>query len=390
MLTNQYPSKDGKIPRHTFVKQQVDTLKDYFKKVIVVAPSGYFPKFLVKTGIFPVSYKDAADLKGYKYDNVDVHFPKYFNLPLKFYRERSGNLIFFFVKRYIKKNNIIFDLIHAHFTWFSGYLSKKLSERTKIPYFLTIQENMNWFLEIYYSNNDKYYDIWRNAENLIRVNKRDVPKLRKFNKNSVSVPNGYDPKIFKKLNKDDCREYLGLPKSKKIILHVGSYIQEHKNQLSLIRACKLLKIKVKDFICYLIGEGPDRNLFQNEIKKLSLENYVKLIGRIPHKDVPIWMNASDLFVFPSYVEGNPTVVVEAMACGLPIIGSYGGGMDEVIVETETGFILKNQEDENEIMNKIQKSLTKNWNIQKILDEAKEYSQKNIIKRLIKIYSSKNL
>lgn len=63
-------------------------------------------------------------------------------------------------------------------------------------------------------------------------------------------------------------------------------------------------------------------------------------------------------------------------------------MDEVIVENETGFILENQEDENEIMNKIQKSLTKNWNIQKILDEAKEYSQKNIAKRLIEIYSSK--
>lgn len=388
MLPGYYPSKDGKIPRHTFVKQQVDTLKDYFKKVIVIAPTGYFPKFLAKTGIFPVSYKDAADLKSYKYDNVDVHFPKCFNLPLKFLRERSGDLIFFFVKRYIKKNKITFDLIHAHFTWISGYLSKKLSELTKIPYFLTIQENMDWFLDIYYSNNDKYYDIWRNAETLIRVNKRDVPKLRKFNKNSLSVPNGYDPNIFKKLKKEDCRGHLDLPKSKKILLHVGSYIQNHKNQLSLIRACELLKNKGKDFICYLVGEGPDRILFQNEIKKLNLENYVKLIGRIPNKDVPIWMNASDLFVFPSYAEGNPTVVVEAMACGLPVIGSNGGGMDEVIVENETGFILENQEDENEIMNKIQKSLTKNWNIQKILDEAKEYSQKNIAKHLIEIYSSK--
>ena len=99
MIANHYPSKDGKIPKLTFVKQQVDALKDYFKKIIVIAPSGYFPKFLAKTGIFPVSYKDTANLKGYKYDKVEVHFPKFFNLPLKFYRKRSGNCIFFFIKR---------------------------------------------------------------------------------------------------------------------------------------------------------------------------------------------------------------------------------------------------------------------------------------------------
>ena len=63
-------------------------------------------------------------------------------------------------------------------------------------------------------------------------------------------------------------------------------------------------------------------------------------------------------------------------------------MDEVIVDNETGFILENQEDENEIMNKIQKSLTKNWNIQKILDEAKIYSHENIAERLINIYLNK--
>lgn len=86
----------------------------------------------------------------------------------------------------------------------------RLSKLTKKPYFLTIQENRNWFLNIYCSKRKKYYKIWKNAEILIRVNKRDIPLLKKFNKNTLSIPNGYNARIFKKLNKENCRKKLSI------------------------------------------------------------------------------------------------------------------------------------------------------------------------------------
>ena len=388
VISNGYPSEDG-VPSHVFVKSQVDELKKYFKKIVVISPQPYFPKILNKIEFIPEKYRIRSVFQDYTYDNVQLYFPRFYTLPLQYFRERNQDFALRAVKKCINKNEINFDIIHAHFTTPSGYIARKVSKEEGKAYVLTIQENMNWFMELYNSGEKKHYDVWRDAKTLIRVNKRDVPKLKEYNENTVSIPNGYDSTTFYPKDKSKVRQELSLPqnkKNKKIFLHVGFYKQHHKNQLALIRACKLLKHENIDFKCYLVGGGPDEALFRTKISELELEDEVILVGRVPNQEVSTWMNAADIMVFPSFAEGNPTVVVEALACGLPVIGSKGGGMDEVITE-KSGFIVEDQEDEEEIKNIIKKVLDREYDKTAISDYAEEYSQQNVGSRLLKIYET---
>lgn len=385
IISNGYPSQDGGIPSHIFVKSQVDELKKHFKKIIVISPKPYFPKWLAKTNLFPTLYQDFAQFENYSYDNVEVYFPRFFTLPIKFFRDRNGEAATKTTLKLIKNERLKFDIIHAHFTWFSGYVAKKISKEYNKEYFLTVHENSDWFKLELNSGKEEIYDTWKSAKGLIRVNEQDVPKLKKYNKNTVSIPNGFNEKLFYKRDKSECRKQLGLDQNKKIILHVGFYKQWHKNQLTIIRAAKEFLKKRKDFEVYLIGGGPDEALFKAEVKKLGLEKHVKIIGKKPHKEIPIWMNAADLFVFPSFSESFGVVAIEALACGTPVITTVNGGTEEIINSENYGFVFEEFEDKTKIAELMEKSLIKNWDGNQIVDYSQNYRWEKVKSRLISMY-----
>ena len=93
IVSNGYVSKDG-IPNQTFVKSQVDVLKDYFEKIVVISPMPYFPRILSKIKFIPHFFKSRSFFEDYSYDNVDVYFPKFLTLPIKIYRDKNHQVSF--------------------------------------------------------------------------------------------------------------------------------------------------------------------------------------------------------------------------------------------------------------------------------------------------------
>ncbi len=118
------------------------------------------------------------------------------------------------------------------------------------------------------------------------------------------------------------------------IVAVGR-LQAPKDPLSFVRA--LGRMSGRRFEALVVGDGPDRPVVEAELERLGLEGAVVLTGE--RQDVAEILADSDIFVLASRSEAFPMTVLEAMAAGLPVVGPRVGGLAELVVEGETGFLV---------------------------------------------------
>ena len=376
VISSGFPDESNMHYGGIFVKEQLKYLKDYLKEVVVIAP-------VPQTFGF---YKFDKLCKNYEFDNVEVYFPRFLYAPLSYFRNRQGGNQFKVVDRLIKKEKIDFDLIHAHFTWPSGYVGIKLKEKYNVPFVVTAHgydiydlpfRDEEWRKKIEYVLNSANYVITVSNSNLEYIKKLDVKTPMEV------IPNGFRPDLFYPKNLEECKKILELPSDKKIILTVGNLV-EIKGHKYLIEAMNEVVKHRKDVLCIMIGSGKSKNKLEKQIKKLELEDYVKLVGGKPHDKIPIWMNACDLFVLPSLSEGNPTVMFECFGCGKPFIGTKVGGIAEIITSEDYGFLVEPANPE-ELAERILFALDKRWNYNEIRKYAERFTWENIAKEVAKVY-----
>ena len=130
-----------------------------------------------------------------------------------------------------------------------------------------------------------------------------------------------------------------------LIVGVGRLIAK-KGFANLIRACGLLAERGKPFQCEIVGAGPFENEVRAQIEQLGLQNRVALPGAKPQREIRQRLAAANVFVLPSVVDSEggmdnlPTVIMEAMATGLPVISTDIGGIPEMVIQNETGFLVQ--------------------------------------------------
>jgi len=373
ILALSYANQDDSFFGGNFVKNQVHALKGYFKKIIVIAPVlrsfGYLEKEKLCT--------DYID------DNVEVYFPRCWYIPV-FWRSKIpiGNRQKV-VENTIKHHRIHFDLIHAHFTWPSGYIGVMLKKEHGIPLVTTIHENSRLFDQEVRISNPLINRAWSDADALIRVNRKDIPVLKHYNERVFSIPNGFSSS-FHRIDTMVARERLGLPQEVKILFTLGVLIKR-KGFNFLIDAMEQICRHREDVLCYIGGAGEEKDNLQRQINKLQLGEKVHLLGLVPNDDLPLWMNACDLFVLPSLGEGNPTVMFEALGCGKPFIGTRVGGVPEIITSEVYGLLVE-PADASDLAEKITMALNREWDREKILVYAQQFTWENIAKNIVDVYA----
>lgn len=124
-----------------------------------------------------------------------------------------------------------------------------------------------------------------------------------------------------------------------IVGYIGR-LSEEKGVLNLIDAIILVLKERKDVCVMLCGKGALSDEIKSRIKNEDVEAYVKLRGWVPHDDVPRCLNELRLIILPSVTEGLPNILLEAMACGTPVLASSVGAIPDVVIEGKTGFLLK--------------------------------------------------
>ncbi len=386
IITAWFPSENWDIPSTTFVKDYVDSIKFDFDKISIISPTPYFPKFLSKIDKIPHFFRQQSLFEDYSYDNVEIYFPKYLTVPIKFFREKNGDFAYKVSKKCIEKNNIKFDLIHSHFTWVSWYVWVKL----KNDYNKKLVTTGHWFdvYDLPFKNNfwkEKISYVLDNSDVITTVSKSNESYLKKLTDKDIKViENWYDNNIFYKQDID--RKDLNINHDKKIILTVWRLVKI-KNQKSLIYACKELIKKREDYIFYIIWDWELKNELQQEIDDNNLQDYIKLLWAKPHDNIPKYMNMADLFLLPSYSESFWVVNIEALACWTPVISTVNGWSEEIIIDDDYWYLLEGPDDYIWLLKLIDKWLDKNWDEEKIINYAKyNYSYDRIWKKYLEIYN----
>lgn len=163
---------------------------------------------------------------------------------------------------------------------------------------------------------------------------------------------------------------------KEVIGYVGSF-SKSKGILNLLESIQLIVNRLKDkapkFI--LIGDGPLLKNSPKKRRKYSLSKNVILTGYVPYADLPKHYNKMKLLVLPSYTEGLPSVVLEAMACGTPVLATPVGAIPDIIKNGETGFLLESN-DPKHITDKIIELLSKPELLEKVSKNAYEHVRRN--------------
>jgi glycosyltransferase involved in cell wall biosynthesis len=130
-----------------------------------------------------------------------------------------------------------------------------------------------------------------------------------------------------------------------LIVAIGRLIAK-KGFADLIRACALLVERGRSFRCEIFGEGPLENQLRALIEESGLQERIQLPGPKPQHELRARLSAASVFVLPSApeIDGGmdnlPTVIMEAMATGLPVVSTTIGGIPEMVVENETGFLVQ--------------------------------------------------
>ncbi len=380
VICDGYPSKDNTIYSNIFVKTQLKYIAPKFKKVIVISPTPYFPKILKNSNLFPKRFLNSAKLENYQYNNIEVYFPKFFTLPFSsYYQKNKCKLFYDSCLRTIKKYQLEFDLIHAHFTKPAGVVANKLKEKFDASYILTVHEDTKWLDKEILSKDTDILNAWKFANLIVRVNKKDINKLKKYNANTQFIPNGYDNnKYF--LVKNNIHS-----KSKEIIC-IGNLVINQKNQINLIKAIKLIIKEHPEIQLSIIGQGADKKLIEKEINLQNLNKHIALLGTKTPDEINKLLNKSDLLVLPSFSESFGIVQIEAMACGVPVVATINGGSEEIITSKDVGLLVKDPNNIEELAQAIEVAIIKKWNKRKIVKFAKKYSLATVVKKIIVEYN----
>jgi len=234
--------------------------------------------------------------------------------------------------------------------------------------------------------------------NMIVTVSKEIQQIIKIDyrineKKITTIYNGINIETINNLKDEPISDYTDLfyDKNEFKFITVGRLV-ELKGHEYLIKAFSLVKDKLKNSKLLIIGEGPLRNKLKTLIQEFQLENHVLLLGL--QKNPFNFMTKSNLFILSSIYEGFPTVLLEALACGLPIISTNcKTGPFEILKKNEYGLLVmvKNSKDLAEKMINLAKNkeLLKSFSI-KALERAKDYDIKKMFNQWIHVIDNYSL
>ena len=189
--------------------------------------------------------------------------------------------------------------------------------------------------------------------------------------------NDIDIKRFQDCNieeKDSLRKSMGILPEQKVILFVHRFTPVKKFYLQLPYVIEAEAFREANTVLILVGTGPDHERIKRQVEQSPYKDLVRMVGAVPNKEIMDYYKIADLFINPSYSEGFPRVVIEAMACGLPVVATDVGGTRDIIGQKQRKFIV--DKDDKDGFRECVLRLMKDEALRKQLsDENKEFVKK---------------
>ena len=166
------------------------------------------------------------------------------------------------------------------------------------------------------------------------------------------------------------------------LLYVGD-LKKRKGCMDLLEAFLRLEKRHPDLKLYIAGGGAMQETLRQRIQQTNMQNRVILLGKVQHSTLNQWYNAASVMCLPSYHEGVPNVLLEAMACGTPVVATNIGGIPEV-VKDDCGILIP-PANVKLLEQALEKALTHNWNHKLILEHTQKFSWKENIRQMLDMF-----
>lgn len=168
----------------------------------------------------------------------------------------------------------------------------------------------------------------------------DVVKVKR--EKMMLLYNDIDIKRFKVPSNEDkqrAKRLLGFKNTEKIVLMVHRLSPVRKTDMYIPNIFEDESLKEQNAHLVIIGDGPELDILKKLINNSSAKERIHLLGSKPNSEITKYYTAADIFINPSYTEGFPRVLIEAMACGLPVIATDAGGTIDLFGHIQRDFII---------------------------------------------------
>ena len=319
-----------------FVREQVRCLKKQCE-IKVIAPIPWFPPlrgFGRWSRLSKIPYRQ-------KVEDIELLHPRCLLFPRRMFF--STIWLFYLLTLLRIGRELDFNLIHAHCAYPDGLAAVLFGKIVGKPVLITAHGSD---VKIY----PKEHKAWRiltawalsQADRIIAVSselKREIGKLGVDLGKVRVIFNGVDTGLFHLLSKPAVLRQKGLSNIKRVI-YVGR-LDRQKGIMVLLQVMANLIVLEKDLELVVVGTNKGKKEDEEVIataRGLGLRKRVRFVDMVPIAEVPLWLAVSDVFVLPSFSEGLPLALVEALACGKPVVSTTCGGPEDIVTE-EVGILV---------------------------------------------------
>jgi glycosyltransferase involved in cell wall biosynthesis len=355
-----------------FVKERMRWLVRHCD-VVVVSPIPWFPL----DGLVRKVHRSLIP-KVESQEGLRVYHPRFFCIP-RYLKWLDGLFYACSILPFLwrLRKEFPFDLIDSHFTFPDGMAAGLLGKIFRCPVVITLRGSLPR-LTTYCLHRPQLRWALSTAARVLSVSQSlkqaaiglGIPEHR------ISViPNGVDTAKFFPRDRNEARRALGLPLHRTILLSVG-IISERKGHHRVIGCLPRVLAHHSDLLYLIVGmERPglsSRPMLERMTLELGLQECVRIVGERPHDEVPLWMAAADVVCLATRREGRPNVLLEALACGKPVVATRIDGIPELVTSDALGILVSPGDDEG-LAKAILEALNRTWNVDRLVRHARAYS-----------------
>jgi glycosyltransferase involved in cell wall biosynthesis len=340
VIATLYPSASQ--PVHAvFVEQRVAAMAKRFP-VRVICPIPWFP---LADRLGRYAHRRRIPRSEVR-EGVRVTYPRFLSVP-RFLKPLDGLFLYLACRREARRmaRDFPFDRIDAHLAFPDGFGAVLLGRELGRPVSVTLRGHDVNDLPRFPVRRRQVAWTLRGADTVFAVAealREAAIRLGASPDRTVTVGNGVDPSRFAPMDRGEARARLGLPPEAPIVLSVG-HLVERKGFHHVIRALPRIRRDAPGAHLVVVGapgeEGDFTAGLEAAIRETGTRECVTLAGAVGNRELAPWYAAADVFVLASAKEGRPNVVLEALACGTPVVATRVWGTPELVTDERYGRLV---------------------------------------------------
>jgi glycosyltransferase involved in cell wall biosynthesis len=355
--------------------------------IVVLAPQAWFPlQGLIRR--WRPHFRPMAPAFE-RMDGIEVHRPRFLSFPgvLKRFDGLFMALCCLpLARRLVRAHGL--NVLDAHFAYPDGYAGLLLKRWLGLPMVLTLRGKEE--RQARTSVGAPLRRAILGADRLVAVSDALRELALGFGADPARtsvIGNGIDLDRFHPVARDAARSELGLPDSARVLVSVGTLV-ERKGFHRVISCLPQLRARFPDLRFLVVGgAGPEGDIgarLREQVRALGLETCVQFLGAMPPERLRIPLSAADVFVLATSYEGWANVLLEAMACGLPVVTTRVGGNEQVVPVPLAGCLVPFG-DPPALAGALEAALVQHWDRAAIIDHARANAWERRIPRLLELF-----